>query len=336
MANIIKIKRSQTTATPATLAEGELAYSELSGNLFIGTAGANLEKIGGNTDVIKLAGIAAGAQVNTVDSVNGLTGAVSLSFTELDDVVLTALANGDILQWDGNSADWKNVPPGTVGVTDHDQLSNNGGAGSHVAIASHIADLSIHYTQASISITESQISDLGTYIPASEKAAINGVATLNANGVIPDSQIPPLAITTTYVVASEVEQLALTVQEGDVAVRTDLNQNFIALNATNATMADWQLLLTPTDAVLSVNGQTGIVVLAASDVGAAPTTLTLTAGIGLAGGGDLTANRTFDLDLNSLTALVEADGSTDYAVVYEAGVGHKKMLLNDILDGGQF
>ena len=48
------------------------------------------------------------------------------------------------------------------------------------------------------------------------------------------------------------------------------------------------------------------------------------------------ASRTFDLDLNSLTALVESDGSTDYVVVYEAGVGHKKMLINDLLDGGQF
>ena len=269
MANTIKIKRSQTTATPVTLAEGELAYSELSGNLFIGTSGANLAKIGGNTDVTKLAGIEALAEVNTITSVNGLTGAVSLSLTELDDVLLTAISNNDLLQWDGNSAEWKNVAPGTVGGTDHTGLTNIG-TNTHAQIDTHIADGTVHFTQAAISITESQISNLGTYILASEKAAINGVATLDGSGLLPTSQLPPLAITSTYVVASEVAQLALTVQEGDVAVRTDLNQNFIALNATNATMADWQLLLTPTDAVLSVNGQTGVVVLAAADVGAEP------------------------------------------------------------------
>lgn len=98
MANILKIKRSAVTSTPTTLAEGELAYSELSGNLFIGTnGGVDLEKIGGNTDVQKLAGIEAGAQVNTVTSVASKTGAVTLvkaditDFTESDYVHTTGV-----------------------------------------------------------------------------------------------------------------------------------------------------------------------------------------------------------------------------------------------------
>jgi len=111
--------------------------------------------------------------------------------------------------------------------------------------------------------------DLGliaTAIQSSEKGAINGVATLDAAGLLPTSQLPPLAITSTFVVASEAAQLALVVQEGDVAVRSDENKSYIALNATNGAMSDWQLLLTPTDAVLSVNGQTGVVVLSTTDV----------------------------------------------------------------------
>jgi len=48
MANTVKIKRSTTTATPPSLAEGELAYSQLSGNLFIGTSGGNMARVGGN------------------------------------------------------------------------------------------------------------------------------------------------------------------------------------------------------------------------------------------------------------------------------------------------
>jgi hypothetical protein len=48
MAQTILIKRSNTTSTPATLLEGELAYSAVSKNLFIGTnGGANVEVIGG-------------------------------------------------------------------------------------------------------------------------------------------------------------------------------------------------------------------------------------------------------------------------------------------------
>ncbi len=47
-----------------------------------------------------------------------------------------------------------------------------------------------------------------------------------------------------------------------------------------------------TDAVTSVNGQTGTVVLTANDVGATPNTVYVLAGTGLTGGGRLTANVT--------------------------------------------
>lgn len=61
MANTLRIKRSTTVATPTALAQGELAYSESSDNLFIGTNSSTLQKIGGNADVIKLAAIEYGA-----------------------------------------------------------------------------------------------------------------------------------------------------------------------------------------------------------------------------------------------------------------------------------
>lgn len=64
--------------------------------------------------------------------------------------------------------------------------------------------------------------------------------------------------------------LALSVQIGDVAVRTDLGKSFI-LKATPATqLANWQEILTPESPVQSVNGKTGTVTLTASDVGAEP------------------------------------------------------------------
>jgi hypothetical protein len=57
--NLIKIKRSLVSATPSSLGEGELAYSEVSGNLFIGRNDGCIDIIGtklGNqsqTDVIQ-------------------------------------------------------------------------------------------------------------------------------------------------------------------------------------------------------------------------------------------------------------------------------------------
>lgn len=99
-----------------------------------------------------------------------------------------------------------------------------------------------------------------------QKGSANGLATLGADSKIPTSQLPALAISETFVVDSEVNQLALTVQEGDIAVRTDENKSYIALNSDNADMGDWQELLTPTDAVLSVNGFTGAVSLDSGDI----------------------------------------------------------------------
>ena len=104
------------------------------------------------------------------------------------------------------------------------------------------------------------------FIPNNEKGLPGGVATLGANGKIPDNQIPAIAITNTYVVNSEQEQLALPSQEGDIAIRVDLNENYIKNSGTTGTMQDWTKLVIPPDSVTSVNGQTGVIVLNLGDI----------------------------------------------------------------------
>jgi hypothetical protein len=59
---------------------------------------------------------------------------------------------------------------------------------------------------------------------------------------------------------------------------------------------------TPTiQGVASVNGQTGVVSLSASDVSAVPTTRNVSTGTGLSGGGDLSADRTLSLANTTVT-----------------------------------
>jgi hypothetical protein len=101
----------------------------------------------------------------------------------------------------------------------------------------------------------------GDYIPVSDKGVADGVATLDSSGKIPTSQLPGLALTDVFTVASEVAQLALTAQEGDIAIRTDLNKTYAHNGGSAGTMADWSELLTPTDSVTSVDGRTGVVTL---------------------------------------------------------------------------
>lgn len=116
-------------------------------------------------------------------------------------------------------------------------------------------------------LTLSKISDAGTAASKNTGVASGNVPVLDSNGKLDSSILPAIAITDTFVVASQTAMLALTAEVGDVAVRTDLNKSFILKTAGASTLANWQELLTPADAVTSVAGKTGTVTLTSSDVG---------------------------------------------------------------------
>lgn len=69
--------------------------------------------------------------------------------------------------------------------------------------------------------------------------AADGVATLDSSGLVPSSQIPPIAITDVYVVANQAARLALTAQVGDVAVQNDNNTAYILQQLPASTNANW-------------------------------------------------------------------------------------------------
>ena len=73
-----------------------------------------------------------------------------------------------------------------------------------------------------------------------------------------------------------------------------------------------------TDAVQSVNGQTGVVVLTAADVGAVANSTYVLAGTGLSGGGQLTGNVTLNLANTSVSAGSYGDSSNLVTIVVDA------------------
>lgn len=125
-----------------------------------------------------------------------------------------------------------------------------------------------------VTVAESQVTGLSAAlaakIPATEKASAGGVATLDAGGKIPSAQLSALAISEVFSVASQAAMLALTAQRGDLAIRTDLDPDGVFILTTDApgTLADWVQITAP-GAVVSVNGQTGVVSLVKADVGLA-------------------------------------------------------------------
>lgn len=86
----------------------------------------------------------------------------------------------------------------------------------------------------------------------------NKILKVGADGKIDTAVLPALAITDTYVVASEVAQLALTVQKGDVAVRTDQNKTYINSTGNNTAMSDWTEIVAPGTGVTSVAAGNGM------------------------------------------------------------------------------
>lgn len=106
---------------------------------------------------------------------------------------------------------------------------------------------------------------------AARAIAVEAVKADLVSGKVPTSQIPNIALVGRVVVANQAAMLALTtsqVQPGDLAVRQDGAGTFLLTDTDPSILANWQHLDDTLDAVLSVNGQAGTVVLGFADVGA--------------------------------------------------------------------
>lgn len=130
----------------------------------------------------KLDGIAAGAEVNTVDSVNGATGAVSLDTADLTDISATAPTNGQVLQYNSTSSNYEPVTLSSTAPVD----SVNGQTGAVVLDADDISDAATtnKFT------TAANLTKLGTI---EENADVTDTANVTAAGALMDSEVVNLA-----------------------------------------------------------------------------------------------------------------------------------------------
>lgn len=115
-------------------------------------------------------------------------------------------------------------------------------------------------------LTTADISGFGTAAAKNVGTAAGQIPILDANGKLSDSVIPAIAISEPHTVASETEMLALTAQEGDIAIRTDGTGTWILKQEPASTLANWVQLKAPTDVATSVNGKTGNIALSTADI----------------------------------------------------------------------
>ena len=174
---------------------------------------------------------------------------------------------------------------------------------------------------------------LGT-AAALDAGVANGVATLDSTGKVPTSQIPQMGdLNYQGTWNASTNTPTLTSSSGtkgyyyvvNVAGTTNLD------GITDWQVGDWAVFngtvwqkIDNTDAVTSVNGYTGAVVLTQPDIaGTVPTTRTISTGTGLTGGGDLSANRTVAFSNTNVANFAATPSSANLAaaVTDETGSG---------------
>ena len=303
-----KVQNSATTATSSNSGSA-IVSRDSSGNFSAGTITASLTgNVTGNASTATT--LATGRDFQITGDVE----ASAVSFNGSGNVVLnTSIATGAIVNADINASaaiDKTKISGTAITAADTGTVTNTMLAGSiansklatdPLARANHTGtQLASTISNFDTQVRTSKVTDLaaptGSFSMNSQKItnlatattstdAINkdyvdskigansGIASLDSTGKVPTSQLPSIAIHQTSVVNSQAAMLALTADTGDIAVRTDVSKSFILTAEPASTLGNWQELLT-SDAVTSVDGQTGNVSLASTYVNVSGDTMT--------------------------------------------------------------
>lgn len=159
---------------------------------------------------------------------------------------------------------------GSGNITLTTAIANTVAAGTYIKITVNSKGLVTGFetlTASDIpSLTLSKITDAGTAAGKNTGISAGNVIVVGEDGYIDGSIIPAIAIMDIFEISSESAMLATTAQQGDIAVRSDINKTFILKQSPASTLSNWVELKTPTDTVLSVNGQTGVITLTTSNI----------------------------------------------------------------------
>jgi len=154
------------------------------------------------------------------------------------------------------------------------ELTNDAGYVDSAGAASSAPVQSVAGKTGSVSLVKGDVglgnvdntSDANKPVSTATQAILNVKADL-VGGVIPDSQIPAIAVTDYLgAVANQTAMLALTGQKGDWCIRSDDGAVYVITGSSPSQLSSWTALSYPEGAVTSVAGRTGAVTLSTSDI----------------------------------------------------------------------
>lgn len=214
-----------------------------------------------------------------VHSINGRTGIVQMTALDLNAVPTSqrGAVNGVATLDAGGKVPVEQLPAPTAGVASVDGRTGVVTLTDLYASAGHSHTYPVTSVNGRTGVVVLASGDVGA-VSATLLGANSGVATLDSGGKLLGAQVPDVALNNVSDVASQAAMLALSATRGDLARRTDVSKTFILTTNDPTQLANWKELLTPPDAVSSVNGATGAVTLTAASVGAIATTAAGAAG----------------------------------------------------------
>ncbi|MDD4412744.1 MAG: hypothetical protein PHR00_03820 [Patescibacteria group bacterium] len=232
------------TVTPASAAGANSDITSLSGlttPLSVSQGGTGLSSGGSNGQFFKISNSNLPAW-ETV-GLNNIDGTLSVL---KGGTGLSTIGAGELLY--ANSAN--NLSPLAL----HNNLVINSGA--------------LEVNDSSLNLNANQISDFNGSVDERiilQKAQLNGLATLGADGKIPTDQLNQISVNNTFVVTSSANLTSLSALVGDLAVATSNNKTYVLQSLPASTLGNGIELLTPAS-VASVNSKTGAVDLTTTDI----------------------------------------------------------------------
>jgi hypothetical protein len=237
--------KANLTASLADILEGEIVFATDENLTYVKSGGSLV--------------------ASSVSSVNSQSGVVVLDADDIDD---TSTTNKFATAAQLAAADSATQPGDNVSTLTNDANYIDAAGAPVQSVAGKTGAVSLVKGDVGLGNVDNT-SDANKPISTATQSALNLKADL-VGGVVPNSQLPSLAITEYLgTVANQTALLALTGQRGDWAIRTDTGSTWVLTTDGGSTITDWTELATPADAVASVNGFTGTVVLGPGDVGAA-------------------------------------------------------------------
>ena len=253
-----KLNNIETAATAdQTDAEIKTAYENNSDtNAFTDAEKSKLAAIEASADVTDATNVdAAGAVMNS--DLDG-KGELLVGDGSGDPTALAAGTDGYVLKANSSTAtglEWSAA--GSGGDVNQNAFSNVAVSGQDTVAADSTTDTLNIAAGSNVTITTNASSDTVTISSTDTNTTYTAGTGLSLSGTT--FNVDQIALTTVQTAANESAQLALTTQEGDIVVRSDQNKSYVRNSGTAGTMADFTELLTPTDQVLSVNGNTGAI-----------------------------------------------------------------------------